>query len=299
MMSHRIAETVNAIRRIVIMILGRRILRMFFGLVKSALSWNAGTNNVSNMSLRNFRIVLVSPLYSGNVGSVCRAMKNMGFSNLAVVAPSGPWDLDEAKKMAIHAGELFDKRKEFPTLAEAVADCGLVIGTTARRGLYREHAQTPREFAPRLLASAKKAKIALVFGPEDNGLANEDILLCTHLMRIPSSAKYSSLNLSQAVMVCCYELYIMSGLWEPVVERSAEAPSAMRERMYDLWREALLTIGFMKEDKADHMMLGLKRVLGRGLLTEKDIRILTGMARQTRWAGDELRKVKGKGGHKL
>ena len=133
-----------------------------------------------------------------------------------------------------------------------------------------------------------------MFGPEDNGLSNEDILLCTHLMRIPSSTKYASLNLAQAVMVCCYELYVVSGLWEPVVERSAEAPSAMRERMYDLWREALLTIGFMEEDKADHMMLGLKRVLGRGLLTEKDIRILTGIARQTRWAGDELRKVKGK-----
>jgi tRNA/rRNA methyltransferase len=174
-----------------------------------------------------------------------------------------------------------------------------VIGTTARRGLYREHAQTPREFAPRLLAAAEKAKIALVFGPEDNGLSNEDLLLCTHLMRIPSSTKYSSLNLSQAVMICGYELYVLSGLWEPVVERSAEAPSAMRERMYQLWREALLMIGFMEEDKADHMMLGLKRVFGRGLLTQKDIRILTGMARQTRWAGYELRKEKGKGGHKL
>jgi tRNA/rRNA methyltransferase len=290
------AEMVNASRSIVI-IVKASILEAHFGWVKSALSWKVGMINVSGMSLKNLRIVLVSPLYSGNVGSVCRAMKNMGFSNLAVVAPNGPWDLNEVKKMAIHAGDLFDKRKEFPTLAEAVAYCGLVIGTTARRGLYREHAQTPREFAPRILTASKKTKVAIVFGPEDNGLSNENILLCTHLMRIPSSTKYASLNLAQAVMVCCYELYVASGLWEPVVERSAEAPSAMRERMYDLWREALLTIGFMEEDKADHMMLGLKRVLGRGLLTEKDIRILTGMARQTRWAGDELRKVKRKSGY--
>jgi len=258
----------------------------------------AGTSNLSGMSLKNFRIVLVSPLYSGNVGSVCRAMKNMGFANLVIAAPGSPWNFEEAKRMAIHADDIFDKRKEFPTLAEAVADCGLVIGTTARIGLYREHAQTPREFAPRLLAAAEKAKVALVFGREDNGLSNEDIQLCTHMMRIPSTTKYASLNLSQAVMVCCYELYIMSGLWEPVVEKSAEAPSAMRARMYDLWRSALLTIGFMKEEKADHMMLGLKRVLGRGMLTINDIRILTGMARQTRWAGDELRKLKEKGGHK-
>lgn len=216
----------------------------------------------------------------------------MGFSNLAVVAPSGPWDMDEVKKMAIHAGDIFDRRKEWPTLAEAVADCGLAVGTTARRGLYREHARTPREWAPRLLAAGKKAKIALVFGPEDNGLSNEDILLCTHMLRIPSSTKYSSLNLSHAVMVCCYELYTRSGLWEPVLERSAEASSAMRERMYDMWREALLAIGFMEEEKADHIMLGLKRVLGRGLLTDKDIRILTGIARQTRWAGDKRRKAR-------
>ena len=196
--------------------------------------------------------------------------------------------------MAIHADDLLEKRKEFPTLAEAVADCGLVVGTTARIGLYRDHAQTPREFAPRLLATTEKVTVAIVFGREDNGLSNDEIQLCTHMMRIPSSDQYSSLNLSQAVMVCCYELYVMSGLWEPVVEKSPEAPSAMRERMYALWRAALLTIGFMKEDKADHMMLGLKRVLGRGRLTVNDIRILTGMARQTRWAGDELRKLKEK-----
>ncbi len=250
------------------------------------------------MSLKNFRIVLVSPLYGGNVGSVCRAMKNMGLSRLVIAAPSGALDMEEARKMAMHADDVFMKRKEFPTLREAVADCGLVIGTTARIGLYREHAQTPREFAPRLLAVSEKAKVALVFGPEDNGLSNDDLMLCTHMMRIPSSEKYSSLNLSQAVMVCCYELYVMSGLWEPVVEKSPEAPSVMRERMYDLWRAALLSIGFMKEDKADHMMFGLKRALGRGTLTVNDIRILTGMARQTRWAGDELKKTKAKGGHK-
>lgn len=247
------------------------------------------------MSLRNFRVVLVSPIYSGNVGSVCRAMKNMGFSELAVAAPRGPWDVTEARMMALHARDLFEKRKEYPTLAEAVADCGLVVGTTARRGLYREHAQTPRDLAPRLLAAAHKSKVALVFGPEDNGLSNEDLMPCTHILRIPSTAKYSSLNLAQSVMVCCYELYVASGEFEPPVERSPEAPAAMRERMYQMWREAMLATGFMGEDKADHMMLGVKRIFSRGLLTEKDVRILTGIAHQARWAGDQLKK---KGGHK-
>ncbi len=241
------------------------------------------------MSLRNIRVVLKSPIYSGNVGAVCRAMKNMGFSDLAIAAPVEPLDLEEAHKMALHAKDVFEKRKEFPSIAEAVGDCGLVVGTTARRGLYREHAQTPRDLAPRLLAAAQKSKVALLFGPEDNGLSNEDLQFCTQIMRIPSTVKYSSLNLAQAVMVSCYELYVSSGLFDPPQELSPEAPSAAREKMFSMWRKALLDIGFMEEEKADHMMLGLRRILSRGLLTIKDMRILVGMARQVQWAGSQVR----------
>ncbi len=246
------------------------------------------------MSLKNFRVVLLSPIYSGNVGAVCRAMKNMGLAHLAIAAPRGPWDLKEARMMALHAYDLFEKRKEYPTLADAVADCGLVAGTTARRGLYRNHARTPRDLAPRLLQAAQKAKVALVFGPEDNGLSNEDLQVCTQVIRIPSSPRYSSLNLAQAVLTVCYDLYAASGQYEPPVEGSPEAPSAMREQMFAIWREALLDIGFMKGDKADHMMLGLRRILSRGKLTVKDIRILVGIARQARWAGAQIKKG---GGH--
>lgn len=251
------------------------------------------------MSLNNIRVVLVSPIYSGNVGSVCRAMKNMGISDLAIAAPRGEWNLIEARMMALHAIDIFEKRKEHPALAGAVADCGLVVGTTARRGLYRDHAKTPRDLAVRLLSAAKKGKVALVFGPEDNGLANEDLQLCTHILRIPSSPRYSSLNLAQAVLICCYELFVDSGIFEVPVERSAEASSVARQQMFAMWREALLEIGFMEEDKADHMMLGLKRILSRGLLTDKDLRILVGIARQATWAGRQAKEnLKRKRGHK-
>jgi len=247
------------------------------------------------MSLKNIRVVLVSPIYSGNVGSVCRAMKNMGISDLAVAAPRGSLETEDARKMSLHAFDVLQKRREHATLAEAVADCGLVVGTTARQGLYRNHSDTPRALAPRLLEAAAGAKVALVFGPEDNGLSNEDLQVCTQVIRIPSSPKYPSLNLAQAVLICCYELYVASGEYEPPEAMSPEAPSAMRQQMFSLWREALLEIGFMKEDKADHMMLGLQRVLSRGKLTVKDIRIMVGIARQARWAGQESKK---KGGHK-
>lgn len=235
------------------------------------------------MSLENIRIVLVGPLYGGNIGSACRAMANTGMSDLAIADPQ-PVDLDEARMMACHATDILDDRREFKTLAEAVADCGLVMGTTVRTGLYRQHARTPREWAPKALEVARTGKVALVFGREDKGLSNEELALCTQIIRIPTTTTYSSLNVAQAVMICCYELFVASGVYEPPKEKSDEAPSALRERMFEMWNTTLLRIGFMEEDKAAHMMYGLRRILARGRLTVDDVRILMGIARQANWA---------------
>ncbi|MFO7535761.1 MAG: RNA methyltransferase [Kiritimatiellia bacterium] len=232
--------------------------------------------------LDRIRIVLVNPLYGGNVGSVCRAMANTGLSELVVVAPPG-LDMEEARKMAVGAKPILEARREVATLAEAVADCGLVMGATARLGLYRQHAASPREVAPRALEEAEKGPVALVFGREDKGLFNEEIALCTHLIRIPSHPNYVSLNLAQAVMVCAYELFVASGTFEAPLEKSGEAPAGLRERLFGIWRETLLDIGFMDEDKADHMMLGLRRVWSRGKMTVDDVTILMGIARQMKW----------------
>ena len=240
------------------------------------------------MSMNNIRVVLASPLYGGNVGSVCRAMANMGLSDLAIAAP-GPLDMDEARRMSVAASPLLEGRKEFPTLAAAVADCTVVAGATARPGLYRSHSRTPRELAPRLLEAAHAGRVALVFGPEVNGLTNEDLALCTHIVRIPTAPSYTSLNLAQAVLVVCYELYLATGQFEPPLEPSEEAPSALRERMFELWEKTLLTIGFMKEDKALHMMLGLRRALSRGPLSRNDVKIMMGIARQSLWAATHAR----------
>lgn len=235
------------------------------------------------MSLENIRIVLVGPLYGGNVGSVCRAMANMGLTDLAIAAPR-PLDEREARMMACHAERILAGRREFGGLAEAVADCGLVMGTTARLGLYRQHARSPREWAPRAVEAAARGKVAMVFGREDNGLTNDELSLCTQIIHIPTAGGMKSLNIAQAVMVCCYEVFLAGGQSEPLLEKSGEAPSALRERMFALWRHALLQIGFMQEDKADHMMYGLRRILSRGSLTSDDVRILMGIARQTQWA---------------
>ena len=233
-------------------------------------------------ALDNIRIVLVEPLYGGNVGSVCRAMSNMGCGDLALVTPR-PLDGKELRQMACGAWDVYERHTEWDSLPSAVADCGLVMGSTARLGLYRSHATTPREVAPRILQAAQTAKVALVFGREDNGLSNEELAACTQIIQIPSSSAYSSLNLSHAVIVCLYEVFACSGEFTPSQELSPEAPSKFRERMFAMWREALLEIGFMKPDKALHMMLGLRRVLSRGKLSVHDCRIMTGVARQMLW----------------
>ena len=235
------------------------------------------------MNLDNIRIVLVGPMYGGNVGSVCRAMANMGMSKLTLVAPR-KLDMDEARMMACHATGILDSRVECPTLAEAVADCGLVMGSTVREGLYRQHARSPREWAPKALDVAQYGTAALVFGREDKGLSNEELALCTQIIQIPSHPEYPSLNVAQAVLICCYEIFLATATYEPPVEKSEEAPSHLRERMFTMWRETLLCIGFMAEDKADHMMYGIRRILSRGTLTVDDVRILMGIARQSMWA---------------
>ena len=242
------------------------------------------------MGLKNIRVVLVHPLYASNVGAVCRAMKNMGLGDLALVAPRADARSADARMWACHATNILKKHRAFPTLAAAVADCGLVAGTTARPGLYRGHIRTPREWAPRLLAAARTGRVALVFGPEDTGLTNDEIALCTQLIRIPSSPRYASLNLSHAAMVVCYELYAATHRFRLPPERTPEAPGGMREQMFRMWRQALLDIGFMEEPKADHMMLGLRRIFSRGPLSENDVRILIGIARQTQWCAGEMRR---------
>lgn len=234
-------------------------------------------------ALKNIRIVLVRPIYGGNIGSVCRAMANMGLSDLVLAGVTKSINLQDARKMACWAGSILEQRRDVPTLADAVADCSVVMGTTTRLGLYRQHSKTPREWSIRILEASQTGKTALVFGPEDNGLSNKELEACTNLIQIPSSDVYRSLNLSHAVMICAYELFVTSGIFEPVQEKSPEAPAEMKERMFKMWEQALLEIGFMENDKAQHMMLGVRRIFSRGRLTKDDVRIMMGIARQTRW----------------
>lgn len=237
--------------------------------------------------LDNIRIVLVEPIFGGNIGSVCRAMNNNGLVDLAIVSPRPETDWEDARKLSCNAQSQLESRKEFPTLQEAVADCTVVAGTSARTGFYRDTSHTPREFAPIALESAAHHKVALVFGREDKGLSNEELALCTHIIQIPSSKLYTSLNLSHAVMVCCYEIFTASGTFEPSEENAEEADSELRERMFAVWREMMILTEFTHDQKLDHMMMGLRRIFSRGKLTVPDVKILMGLAKQSIWVTNQ------------
>jgi len=239
--------------------------------------------------LTQVRIVLVSPKTGGNIGSICRVMMNMGLTDLALVAPPDTLDWNEAHRLACHAEPLLKTCTFFQTLEEAVADCTVVAGASARTGMYRDHATLPREIAPIVIESATHHPTALVFGREDKGLFNEELAICTHIINIPSSKTYRSLNLSHAVMVCAYELFMLarSSSYEPPRERSSEANGATRKRLFDFWSQMMLETGFCEPEKLDHMMLGLRRIFSRGKLTENDARILLGIARQSCWVARE------------
>ena len=236
-------------------------------------------------ALDNIKVVLVGTLYSGNVGSACRAMANMGIRKLVLAAPNIQNGWDEGERMAVHADDVLHNRQEFATFEEAVADCVAVVGTTARGGLYRQHVKAPRDCAADLLALAETGPVALVFGREDKGLLNEEIAQCTHLIRIPVDEGYTSINLAQAVLITCYEMFTASGSYQPPHEKAPPAPQAQKQQLMKNWQSMLRDIGFIADDKqTEHMMQGIHRIFSRGVFTRDDAAIMLGVARQALWA---------------
>jgi tRNA/rRNA methyltransferase len=211
-------------------------------------------------------------------------MRNTGLEQLALVNPDPGLDPVELRKMAMRSLPVYEQRLEVATLEEAVGDCGAVAMTSGVDGFYRDHSTTPREVAGTLLEIAAEKPVAVVFGPEDKGLGLEELQQATHLIRIPSHPDYPSLNLSQAVLLCCHELYLASGEYRAPQEQTPPAHHRALERMYACWRESLHDIGFCPEEKMDHMMRGVRRILSRGTLSENDVKILMGIARQASWA---------------
>jgi tRNA/rRNA methyltransferase len=234
-----------------------------------------------------FAFVLYRPQSAGNIGAAARALKNMGFDDLRLVAP-GTLRSREAAAMAVHADDVLARATVYSDLAAALADCSVAVGTTSRRGGYRSRAIPLRPAAVELVALADANKIALVFGREDRGLTNRELKLCNRLVTIPTAPEYPSLNLAQAVMVVAYELMMAADESAGVKGRRAPGfvAASISDPMLDRMAEALISIGFIPDDNPDHIMLAIREIFGRSGLTAREVEILNGMARQMRWVAE-------------
>jgi tRNA/rRNA methyltransferase len=236
---------------------------------------------VTGMSLRNVAVILKGTKHPGNVGSVARAMFNMGLEELILADPLCRIE-EESYRMARSGKAILDTARTCDSLAQAAKEIQLLVGTTGKTGGYRDRAHAPRTITPRILDHAAEQKVGFLFGPEDTGLVDEDLRLCHFLIRIPTRREAASINLAQSVMILCYELYLGSLDREP-----AQVPKLARveqvEAMYAQLESALLEIGFLHPQNARHMMFALRKLLGRAGLESADVGVLRGIARQIAW----------------
>lgn len=236
-------------------------------------------------------IILVEPQSPGNVGMVCRAMKNMGLTQLRLVNPC-PIDHPDALKFAVSARDVLEKAQMYTSLAAALADAPLSVATTRRHGKYRQEIWNPREIVGKLCSDGGTNRSALVFGREDSGLTTEEVALCRWQATIPTSDEYGSLNLAQAVLIFCYELF---GGTVPEVRGEVRelASGESLESMYAQMERILLKIGFLNPENPAHLMRSLRRIFARAEMDEREVAIVRGMMSQIDWAAREFKGKKG------
>jgi tRNA/rRNA methyltransferase len=232
------------------------------------------------IKLDSVSIILVRPRYPENVGSVARAVKNMGLQRLIVVDGCSPLH-GNAYKLASGAEDILERAEEFPTLREAISDMGCVVGTTTRTGKERNPVLTPKAMVKKLISLSLKNSIGLVFGSEKEGLTNEELSLCHFHVRIPSAESFPSLNLAQAVMVLCYELFQSSTTAEEI--RIELAPAEQVEKMYEHMEKTLMDIGFLDASHPKRIMRALRRLFGKSEMEERDVQILQGIWSKVDW----------------
>ena len=254
--------------------------------------------------LKNISIVLVRPQYAGNIGSVCRAMKNMGLTRLVMVSPEQDPLSAEARMMATSAKDILQKGKIFSSLEDALQGSRWIAGTSARKGINRGPFISPREICPEIIQHARSIPVAILFGPEDRGLTNRELDPCHALISIPTHPGLSSLNLAQAVILLCYELYLASQAdTKEGFSASTGLPRLAEfkkiEGMYNHLEELLLRIGFLDSNNPKRIMHTMRRIFGRANLCDRDVAILRGIFRQLEWYATHPDRKREGGGCKL
>jgi tRNA/rRNA methyltransferase len=234
-----------------------------------------------HVNLDNIHIVLHKPRYPENIGSAARAMWNMGLRQLVVVAPEN-FNTTQVLKLSTHeAAHIVEQAHHHDQLGEALSGYHYVVGTTARLGKQRQVIQKPEHLADHLIPISQKNRIAILFGPEDSGLSNENIRYCHALLNIPT-ADFSSINLAQAVMIVCYALYT-SGLEDPMSFEPRLASRRELDSMYEQLKDILVRISYINPENPDYFMNNLRRFFTRLQLRAKEVTIIRGLCRQVDW----------------
>lgn len=227
--------------------------------------------------LENIKIVLVNTSHTGNIGSTARAMKTMGLSQLILVDPVSAPD-GKSSALAAGAGDVLANAKTVATLEEAIADCSLVVGTSARSRTLPWPMLEPRECGVRMVKESKAGPVALVFGRENNGLMNEELQQCHYHVCIPANPEYSSLNLAAAVQTLCYEIRMgfLNQTEYPDVEQEYPLAEDL-ERFYTHLESTLKNTGFVVENHPGQVMVKLRRLFNRARPERHELNILRGM----------------------
>ena len=232
-------------------------------------------------SAERIRIVLVGTQHPGNLGSAARAMRTMGLTRMVLVAPEKAPNLDTTS-MAAGAESLVLEAPVFPTLEQAVADCRLVLGCTARSRRIALEELSPREAGERAVGAAVEgADVALVFGRERTGLDNQELQLCHAAVHIPSDPDFSSLNLAAAVQVLAYEVrmaMLAAGPAQANEESSEPAAShAELEGFFAQLGETLDAIDFHKGRTPESALRKLRRIFLRAEMNAREVRLMRGV----------------------
>ena len=274
-------------------------------------------NGQPSKAIAAVRIVLVSPAGPLNVGSIARVMKNFGLSQLYLVTPQCDPLSPEARQMAVHADDILSGARIVETIPNALVGCEHAIATTARARGFNAPLQPPKVALPRLLTPSHKPT-AVIFGPEDRGLSNEELTYAQTFLKISTTAAYSALNLAQAVTVCCYELSQVAQSFNqhntdfaevttpslaanalqnsPLSDKQTESkPNAQAstshqasldelEGYYQHLETVLLKVEYLYPHTATSRMRKLRQLLNRSAPTTNEVALLRGMLRQVEWA---------------
>lgn len=235
---------------------------------------------MSDSLLNKVRIVLVNTSDCRNIGSAARAMKTMGLSELVLVDPI-EMPNGQAQALAAGATDVLKNAKVFSTLEEAISDCGLVVGTSARSRTLPWPMLEPRSCGEKLIAEASDYPVALVFGRESSGLTNDELQLCHFHVQIPANPEYSSLNLAMAVQTLSYETrmaYLAAENAKFEAKDDEEYPVVEEtERMYQHFEDALKSTGFIVPSHPGLVMTKLRRFINRARPDMKELKMWRGI----------------------